>query len=240
MARTIIDLNMTVHKGMVVYPGVTPPFVGEVYTHKEFAEITGTAKFGIDHCNAGIIVMGDHVGTHIDSWWHANPDAPGGAEAIPLEYCIGNGVVLDLTHKGDGEGITAAELQDACAKIEYTIQPLDIVLILTYAAKPPTEKSYLTEHPGMTAEGTRWLLDQGVKLIGIDTIGFDPPVPYMFEREQYWEAHRVMREREYYHLENLINLDQIPVSHGFMFSALPIKLKGATASPVRAVAIIED
>jgi kynurenine formamidase len=240
MARTIIDLNMEVCKGMLVYPGVTPPFIGEVYSHKEFAEITGTAKFGIDHCNAGIIVMGDHVGTHIDSWWHANPNAPGGAEAIPLEYCIGDGVVLDLTHKGAGEGITAADLQAATAKIGYTIKPLDIILVRTDASKRRTEPSYLTDHPGMTREGTLWLLDQGVKLIGIDAIGFDPPVAYMFKRQQYWEAHRVMREREYYHLENLIDLDLIPVPFGFTFCALPIKLKGATASPVRAVAIIED
>jgi kynurenine formamidase len=92
----------------------------------------------------------------------------------------------------------------------------------------------------MTREGTLWLLDQGVKLIGIDAIGFDPPVAYMWKREKLWEAHRVMREREYYHIENLINLDQIPVSHGFTVSALPIRLRGATAAPIRAVAIIED
>jgi len=239
MARKIIDLSMEVRKGMIVYPGVTPPFIGQVYTHQEYAKITGTDQFGIEHCNAGIIVMGDHVGTHIDSWWHANPEAPGGAEAIPLEYCIGDGVVLDLTHKGKGEGITAEDLQQAAAKIEYTIKPLDIVLIRTDASKRRFEQSYLTDHPGMTREGTLWLLDQGVKVIGIDAIGFDPPVPYMFERKQFWEAHRVMREREYYHLENMINLDQIPVPYGFTVSVLPVRLRGATATPVRAVAILE-
>ena len=62
----------------------------------------------------------------------------------------------------------------------------------------------------------------------------------MFERGKLWEAHRVMREREYYHIENLINLDRIPEPTGFIFSALPIKLRGATAAPVRAVAIIND
>ena len=92
----------------------------------------------------------------------------------------------------------------------------------------------------MTREGTLWLLDQGVEIIGIDAIGFDPPIQKMFEREKLWESHRVMREREYYHMENLINLDQIPRPYGFTVSAFPIKLRGATASPIRAVAIIED
>jgi len=240
MARKLIDLSMEVHKEMIVYGGVTPPFISEVHNHKEYARITGTDKLGIDHCNTGIIIMGDHVGTHMDSWWHANPDAPGGAEAIPIEYCYGEGVVLDLTHKGPGDEITVADLSEAVAKIGYTIKPLDIVLIRTDASKYRDEQRYLTDHPGMTREGTLWLLDQGVRLIGIDAIGFDPPVAHMWEREKLWEAHRVMREREYYHIENLINLDQIPVSHGFTVSALPIRLRGATAAPIRAVAIIED
>ena len=240
MSRTIIDLSMEVCKGMVVYPGVTPPFVSQVYSHEEYAEISGTAKFGITHCNTGIIVMGDHVGTHVDSWWHANPEAPGGAEAIPLKYCYGDGVVLDLTAKGTGDEITAGDLQRAVACIGYTIQPLDIVLIRTDASRKRLSKTYLTEHPGMTREGTLWLVDQGVKMIGIDAIGFDPPVEYMFARQKYWEAHRVMREREYYHIENLVNLDQIPRPYGFTVSVLPIYLRGATAAPTRAIAIIES
>jgi len=49
-----------------------------------------------------------------------------------------------------------------------------------------------------------------------------------------------MCERDYYHLENLTNLDQIGRSHGFKIAAFPIKCTGTTAAPVRAVAIIED
>ena len=54
------------------------------------------------------------------------------------------------------------------------------------------------------------MLDQGIKVAGIDAITFDPPVWAMFERKQFWEAHRVMCTREYYHLENMTNLDQLP------------------------------
>jgi kynurenine formamidase len=239
MTRKIIDLSMEVFKGMVVYPNVTPPFISQVFSHAEFAAITGTDKFGIDHCNTGIIVMGDHVGTHIDSWWHANPKAPS-AECIPLDYCYGDGVVLDLTHKGTGDEITVPDLQEALAKISYTIKPLDIVLIRTDASKKRLTNAYLTDYPGMTREGTLWLIDQGVKLMGVDAIGFDPPAEYMFKRKKYWEAHRVMREREYYHIENLVNLDQLPKPFGFTISALPAYFRGATAVPIRAVAIFED
>ena len=102
------------------------------------------------------------------------------------------------------------------------------------------QQRYLTDHPGMTAEAVHWLLDQGIKMMGIDAITFDPPVWAMFERKHFWEAHRVMLEREWYHLENLTNLDLIPTAHGFKLSVFPVKWVNTTGSPVRAVAIIEE
>jgi len=236
----IIDLSMEVYKGMMTYPNVAKPAIVEMETHREMAISIGTDKFGIDeitnHC---MIVTGDHIGTHIDSWGHVKPDAPR-AEGIPIEYCYGDGVVLDLTHKGPGDEITVGDLEEAEGKLGgYRIKARDIVLLRTDAAKLRFEKSYLTDHPGMTKEGVHHLLDKGVMVMGIDAIGFDPPVAKMFERKKFWEAHRVMREREYYHLENLCNLDAIPAPfHSFIASVLPIKWRGASAAPVRAVAIV--
>ena len=199
--------------------------------------------YGVDeitnHC---MIVTGDHIGTHIDSWGHVKPDAPR-AEGIPIEYCYGDGVVLDLTHKGAGRRDHAARHRAgrAASSAAIAIKPLDIVLLRTDAAKKRFEKAYLTDHPGMTKEAVHYVLDRGVKVMGIDAIGFDPPVAKMFERKKFWEAHRVMREREYYHLENMCNLHEIPPPyHSFTVSVLPVKWRGASAAPVRAVAIIES
>ena len=76
-------------------------------------------------------------------------------------------------------------------------------------------------------------------MTGIDAVTYDPPIWAMFERKKFWEAHRVMNTREYYHLENLTNLDKLP-SHGFTLSLFPIKWVNTTAAPVRAVAILES
>jgi kynurenine formamidase len=241
MGRKLIDLSMEVYQGMMTYPNVAKPVIVEMESYRDMARSIGTDQYGVDeitnHC---LIVTGDHIGTHIDSWGHVNPTAPR-AEGIPIDLCYGDGVVLDFTRKGPGDEITPADVEEAEGKLGgYRIKPLDIVLLRTDAARRRFEKSYLTDHPGMTKEAVHWLLDRGVMVMGIDAIGFDPPVAKMFERRKFWEAHRVMREREYYHLENLCNLDQIPVSHGFTVSVLPIKYRGASASPVRAVAIIED
>jgi kynurenine formamidase len=236
----LIDLSMEVFQGMMTYPNVAKPVIVEMESYRDMAKSVGTDKFGIDeitnHC---MIVTGDHIGTHIDSWGHVKPDAPR-AEGIPIEYCYGDGVVIDLTFKGPGDEITPADIQRAETALgEYRIKPLDIVLLRTDAAKRRMEKEYLTDHPGMTKEAVHYVLDKGVKVMGIDAIGFDPPVAKMFERRKFWEAHRVMREREYYHLENLCNLHEIPAPyHSFLVSVLPIKWRGASAAPVRAVAII--
>ncbi len=238
MPRKLIDLSMRVHNDMVSFPRVVRPALVMYETWQEFATRIGAAKHGVDsltaHC---MIVLGDHIGTHMDSLRHMREKAPG-PEGIPLEYCYGDGVCLDFRHLPKGAGITVDDVKAALSKISYTLKPLDIVLIHTGAGKIQETDAYLTDHVGMTGEATRWLVDQGIKMTGIDAVTFDPPVWAMFERKKFWEAHRVMLDREYYHLENLTNLDQLP-PHGFKLSLFPIKWVNTTAAPVRAVAILE-
>jgi kynurenine formamidase len=239
MPRKLIDLSMPVHNDMIAFPRVVRPSMAMYESWTDFATRIGAAKYGADWLTASyMIVLGDHIGTHIDSLRHLRDDAPG-PEGIPLEYCYGDGVCLDFRHIPKGAGISLADVKEALAKINYVIKPLDIVLIHTGAGKIQDSEAYLTDQSGMTAEATHWFLDQGVKVMGIDAITFDPPVWAMFERKQFWEAHRVMLEREYYHLENMTNLDQLP-PYGFTLSLFPIKWVNTTASPVRAVAIIEE
>src|SRR5712664_4058498 len=167
MGVKLIDLSMEVYKGMMTYPNVAKPVIVEMETHREMAVSIGTDQYGINeitnHC---MVVTGDHIGTHIDSWGHVKPDAPR-AEGIPIEYCYGDGVVLDLTRKGPGDEITPADIDEAERRLDgYRIKPLDIVLLRTDAAKRRTERAYLTDHPGMTKEAVHDALP----------IGFDPPV----------------------------------------------------------------
>jgi kynurenine formamidase len=239
MPRRLVDLSMQVHNDMVAFPRVVRPSMAMYETWQQFATNIGAAKFGVTSLTASyMVVTGDHIGTHIDSLRHLREDAPG-PEGIPLDYCYGDGVVLDFRHLDKGAGITVEDMKRALARINYTLKALDIVLIHTGAGAIQESQAYLTDHCGMTGEATHWMLDQGVKVAGIDAVTFDPPVWAMFERKQFWEAHRVMCEREYYHLENMTNLDKLP-GHGFKVSVFPIKWQNTTAAPVRAVAIIED
>lgn len=238
--RRIIDLSMPVHMDMLTFPRVPPPALTVYESHTEFADRIGASAHGVTSLTAScLVVQNDHVGTHMDARKHIVPDA-GGPETIPLEYCISDGVLLDFTDKEPGHVITEEEVRGELDRIGYTLKERDIVLNHTGAGAYNTEERYRTEHPGMSAAATRWLISQGVRMMGCDAITFDPPVWAMFEKELFWEAHRVMWDEEYWHLENLMNLEQIGRSHGFQLCVLPIKWTGTTAAPVRAVAIVED
>jgi kynurenine formamidase len=240
MPTTLIDLSMSVDNGMVTFPKIIQPTLEMYQSWEDYATQIGATEHGVTWLTATYRVeLSDHVGTHMDSLRHLRDDSPG-PEGIPLQYCYGDGVVLDFRHKEIGSGIGADEIQQALRNISYTLKPLDIVLIMTGAGSYQHEQRYLTDHPGMTADAIHWLLDQGIKMIGIDAITLDPPVWAMFERKQFWEAHRVMLEREYYHLENLTNLDLIPTPFGFKLSLFPVKWVNTTGAPVRAVALIEE
>jgi kynurenine formamidase len=236
----LVDLSMPVHRDMMTFPRILPPTMLMYETWEEFAERIGAAEYGATWLTASyLIIQGDHVGTHCDAVKHLRgPDAPG-PEGIPLEYCFSDGVVLDFRHKEYGGRIFPEEIDAALDKIGYQVKERDIVLIQTGASAYNDQQRYLTDHCGMTAEATRYLISKGVRLMGIDAVTFDPPVWAMFEQRHFWEAHRVMLDDDYWHLENLANLDQLP-PHGFKLSVFPIKWMGTTAAPVRAVGIVDD
>jgi kynurenine formamidase len=240
MARRIVDLSMPVHPDMLTFPRVPPPALCVYESHEQFAERIGAAAYGVNSLTGSyLIVQNDHVGTHLDARKHIVPTA-GGPETIPLEWCFSDGVILDFRRFESGYGITADDVRRELDRIEVQLKERDIVLNWTGAGEYNTEERYRTDHPGMTAEAVLYLISQGVRLMGCDAITYDPPVWAMFERKQFWEAHRVMWDEEYWHLENLMNLGAIERQKDFLLSVLPVKWCGTTAAPVRAVAIVED
>lgn len=197
-----------------------------------------------------IVTMPTHMGTHIDAPFHYGPRkdrlAASTVDQLPLEWFYRPAVKLDLTHKKAGEYITVADLQEALSKINYLLQPFDIVLIATGADKLWGTPHYFSKFPGMSREATQWLVSQGIKVIGTDTYGFDRPFSVMLndfwdtkDERHLWPAHFYGREKEYIQIERLINLDQLPAV-GFKLACFPLRLKGVDASWVRAVAIFDN
>src|SRR5438552_1153527 len=196
-----------------------------------------------------IYTISVHCGTHLDAPYHYGPlceDKPARhIDAIPLEWCFGQGVVLDVTHKGRGQLITVADLQQALQQAQYELQPMDIVLIRTDTDILWPHREYFTDHPAMSVEATHWLVEQGIKVMGIDTNGFD--LPFMQMINSYlrtkdpgvlWPTHIYGRQHEYLHMERLANLRRLPQAHSFQVACFPIAIRDAGAAWTRVVAIV--
>ncbi len=195
------------------------------------------------------ITLTTHSGTHLDAPWHFAPISEGKKaktiDQIPLEWCHGNGVVLDFRRKKDGALITVEDLEKALKKIRYRIKPWDIVLIMTGADRYWGKPEYLVKGAGMGRESTLWLLNQGVKVVGIDAWTWDRPLPILkkeFEETGdatiLWAAHFAGIEKEYLHIEKMANLNKLP-PYGFTLICFPVKIRAASAGWVRPVAILK-
>ena len=191
-----------------------------------------------------------HTGTHVDAPYHYGPTSEGRParriDELPLDWFFAPGVLLDVRHKRAGDFITVADLEAALERIAYRLKPGDIVLLHTGADKRLHSKAYFAQ-PGLGREGVLWLVEQGVKVIGIDAYTLDRPFADMVadyrrtgDGRYIWPAHFAGLTREYCQIEKLANLDQIPRPHGFLVSCLPVKIQGASAGWCRAVALVPD
>ncbi len=196
------------------------------------------------------IGMGVHSTTHMDAPWHYSPECGGEpaktVDQIPLEWCAGPGIVIDMTHKEDNEAITKGDIESFLNERNLTIEPGMIVLIKTGRDRHMGTPEFFSRGTGMDAAATRYLIDQGIKVMGIDQWGWDLPLKHMIKAarktgnsEVFWQAHLVGREKEYCHMEQLTNLDKLPVT-GFTVMAFPLKIEGASAAPARVVAILDQ
>src|ERR1700722_18180721 len=105
-----------------------------------------------------------HTGTHVDAPYHYGATSEGKPartiDLVPLEWCFAPGVILDMRHKAAGETISADDLAGALGQINYTLKPLDIVLLQTGADARLGSAEYFRQ-PGLGREGVLWLVAEG-------------------------------------------------------------------------------
>jgi kynurenine formamidase len=191
--------------------------------------------------------LGTHSSTHVDAPWHYNSEVDGGRartiDELGLDLFFKPGVVVDFTAKADGDAITASEMAAAIEASGHTLQPRDIVLVRTGRDAFYGQPDYMQRGPGVTAEATRWLFGQGIRVMGIDAWGWDRPLHLQaaeaLERGEtgiFWAAHQV--GLPYSQIERLVNLGALPLA-GFMVACFPLRIVGASAAPARVVAILD-
>ena len=142
-------------------------------------------------------------------------------------------------------GITEADVRAELERIGYEPKQNDVCLVRTDVSERYDEPGYDQLHPGLRRDATKWLVEHGVRLIGIDAWGIDRPLAIMAEEaaggdtSQLWESHKYGAEGPYSQIEKLDNLESLPRPHGFQVFALPVAIEAASAAWSRVVALFE-
>ena len=227
----IIDLSQEIYDGMPVYKGLPQVKIGIHSTHEEwegdenaFSKTPSVLK----------LEMGEHTGTHVDSLSHMGKKYAGQSiDTMPLSMFYTEGICLDFRHKGLSQLISSAELAASVQNSGLTIKKGDTVLICTDHYSRYFDTENWINGPGITAEAAVWLGEQKISAFGVETMS--PGVPKVSNKE----VHQICGEMGFTHYENLVNLDKLLNRGRFRFIALPLKIRGGTGSPVRAVAVFE-
>jgi kynurenine formamidase len=219
----LIELSHVYEEGMPVWPGDGRFFMSSAET---FA-----AGDGNYNCQ---LSLGDHCGTHIDAPAHF---IPGGKsiDKVDIRQLTGRGRCLDMTHLPQNSAITRATIVDWEGRYGE-IAAKDIVLFHTGYDKKwrcrPDHTAFMNGWPGLSARGADYLLGKGVTVFGTDAMSLDDA------GSKDYPAHQAILSAGGLIVESLANLYSLPTA--FTFIALPLRIKGGSASPVRAVALVQD
>ena len=249
-AARIFDLEQLRYAGAPSHPAHMPGF--NYFLHRHHARGAPEARTGA----SGIIVTPEHSGTHIDALAHQAENltlyggvhvdegvqTSAGFKKLGIETMaplVSRGVLLDVAgeRRLDPEyAITAADLERA---ERAEVRAGDAVLVRTgYGALWSKPDEYLRA-AGVSAAGSRWLIDKKVGAVGADNMAFDVMGPADPELKVTLPGHLLLLVRSGIPIIENVNLEELAAAgvEEFLFVCLPLKMRGATGSPVRPIAI---
>ncbi len=230
----LVDLTHSFDDSTIYWP------TAEAFALKVVSE--GRTDFG--WYAAKSFCAAEHGGTHLDAPIHFAEGARS-ADEIPLEDLIGEAVVVDVSRSAaaDRDLEIGVEAFEAWERANGPIPARAIVLLKTgWGDRWPDPERYLgtaargqdavadLHFPGLSEEGATWLVERGVRAVGIDTASIDRGQSTEFR------AHRVLAAANVPIFENVASLDRVVVK-GATVVALPMKIAGGTGGPLRIVAL---
>ena len=209
-----IDLTLTISKSIPSFPGSPKP------------QFILWSDIKDDGYNLELLFLSSHTGTHIDAPYHFVKDGMK-IHQIPLDRLIGKAILIKLK-KTRNSSITKEDI--ILFEKKNGIIPNDSsVFFFTEWQKNLKKDNYFTENPGLDKLAADYLVSKKINLVGIDSPSID------LGTDDSFIVHQIFSKNNILIVENLANLNKIP-SKEFTFTILPLKLKDATGSPVRAVA----
>ncbi len=209
-----IDLTLTISESIPSFPGSPKPH----FIH--------WSDIGHDGYNLELLFLSSHTGTHLDAPYHF---AHNGLkiDKIPLDRLLGKAILIRLK-KIKNSPITKSDII-LFEKKNGKIPTRSSIFFYTEWQKNLKDENYFTENPGLDMSAAKYLVLKKTNLVGIDSPSID------LGTDESFSVHHILSRNNILIVENLANLNKI-TSVKFDFTILPLKLKDATGSPVRAVA----
>jgi arylformamidase len=209
--RNIWDISRPLTNDLAPWSGDTP------FRYEPTWRLSETCSV-----NVGALSMSAHNGTHADAPFHF--DRKGAAiDSVPLENYIGPAVVIDLAGKFSRtqSSIAIGDLEHACPQIAETRR----ILLKTNCF--PDSTRFPDWIPVLTSEAVAWLNKLHVVLLGVDVPSVDP-----LEAKVLANHHALAAEK----IAIIESLELSEIEAGvYQFAALPLKIVGGDAAPVRAL-----
>ena len=215
--RRIYDLSQPVFANCPQYPDENPRPV----------QVRLFYMLAVQGVNKEIVELSTHTGTHCDAPYHFFNDGAT-IEQIPLESYVGPGAILDLRGKKPGSAITREEVE----RFADGIAESDIVLLNTgWGQKRANTKEFLTEYIYLGADAAQYLVERGIKGVGIDAVslgGYNDP-------SKAGPPHKTLLSNGKFIVEELCFPDEIMDGKKRLFVAVPVKLQGTGGAWTRAM-----
>jgi len=213
----IIDLTLTVSDEIPTFPGSPQPSFIPWENVKE------------DGYNLELLFLSTHTGTHMDAPYHFL-EKGAKIHEISLKKLVSEAVLIK-SKKKDGESITKTDIQKF-EKKHGKIASFSSVIFYTGWQRNLQKKYYFEKNPGLSVSAAKYLASKKISLVGIDSPSID------LGKDSKFSVHQIFAKKGILIVENLANLEKIKSSK-FHLVVLPLKLKNATGSPVRAIAFVE-
>jgi kynurenine formamidase len=214
--KRIYDLSQPVFTNCPQYPDENP----------RPAQIRLFYMLAVQGVNKEIVEISTHTGTHCDAPYHFFEDGKT-IDEIPLETYIGPATILDLRNKTPGSAIERADVERFAERIAEG----DVVLLNTgWGHKRANTTEFLTKYVYLGGEAAQYLVDRGVKGVGIDAVslgGYNDPSKAV-------PAHKAMLGNGKFIVEELYFPDEVMDGSKRLFVAAPVKLRGCSGAWTRA------
>lgn len=213
----IIDLTLTISNKIPTFPGSPQP------------NFIPWEKIKDDGYNLELLFLSSHTGTHLDAPYHFL-EKGAKIHEISLKKLVSNAVLIK-SRKKSNESVTKTDIQKF-EKKHGKIASFSSVIFYTGWQRNLQKKYYFTKNPGLSVSAAKYLASKKISLVGIDSPSIDLGTDSKFS------VHEIFAKKGMLIVENLANLEKIKSSK-FHLVVLPLKLKNATGSPVRAIAFVE-